>query len=322
MRILFLSSSALALLVGEGSALAQQQGPASAPPTPAATASLDINRVASGGPNDRALGAAALPEIQLLASADDKVASLAWTFSTSPAGDGLSYSQFSLRLATSIQDKEGDNELLGLTGFPGGTELKLNFTQFFGHTRSPEGAALENENGIIEQAVSVCQNDPALNAARRAQVCNLDNPDSPGVSDLIWRYNRDRFDEFNRGRFAPVFPFVGVEIGANQDRFSYLDRAAFSLSKVSRFGYSGTLFGGAIFTHSLTSVTGSFTFSRRYNAHGPVTLCQTINATQQQCLTGPDGRPDVSRHTVIALELRHAFRARDDGPAAVAIVSE
>lgn len=312
MRILTLSTSIFALTLGGGTAFAQEASLSSGISSDSAAASaagLLVSESVANGPTDRPLGSNLVPHIQLQASAGEKTASLTWSFNISSSRvNRLAYTQFSMSVETSVDDAEGDTQLFGLRGFSGGTEVKLSLTHFFGNIRIPDARGLQEDNQLIAATTAICEADIRLTQEQRSNGCSEDDANYPGISAAIERHNLPGLAAHIRRRFAPVFPFLGVEIGGNQDRYNFLDRTAFAMDKVSRFGFDATLFGGVLFTRSLTSITGSFTYSRRYEAQRSVTICQAINPTQQQCLTGADGRPDENRRAILAVELRHAFR--------------
>jgi hypothetical protein len=333
MRILTLSTSILALVLCESSALAQGTGqsagstsgaPEGTSETVAAEVTRDLveNGVASG-PTDRLLASNPAPTIQLLASAGEKTASLTWSFRLSPGtNQRLSYTQFSLSVETSVDDPAGDTELFGLRGFAGGTEVTLNLFHMFGNMPAIPEAELRADEAAIQLASRNCHEDDKIPPARRAEICDEDQADYPGISAAIERHNRPALAAHIQRHFPTAFPFLGVEVGGNQDNYNYLNRTAFSIGKVSHFGYGATLYGGLLFTRSLTSLTGSFTYSRRYQARRSITLCQGINPTQQQCLTGADGPPGVERQAIAAIELRHAWGGRDGSLPRFAIAPE
>jgi hypothetical protein len=273
----------------------------------------------ANGLNDSPLKSSAAPEAQLLASTDEKVASISWTFRTdgdrpeSPDSKGrwsLSYWDFKLTAQTSL-DKENDNtNLLTLDGFPGGTEVKFGVT-WFGGTFSEANS--DDEKREIALARKKCVEEAAprnLSLAELTVLCDVDAGGHRGsVSSFLDRYNRAGLKLLQKQWFPEgYFPFAGGEVKANQDSYNYLDRAAFATVKESKFGYGATVFGGVVSSSSLTSLMASFTYSKRYDAQKPVMICQPITpAPQTQCITAPDGAPDRVTHAIFSAEVRHAF---------------
>ena len=284
-------------------------------------------KVASGvanGPTDRLLGSSIVPQLQLSAGTDEKVATLSWSFATSAAqkANRLSYDQFTFKISTALDEDNSRTTLLDPSGYPGGTELKLNYTHFSGAISIPQGSQLDEIRETVLQAKKRCEEDYAGSpAAVIALKCDPNSGDFDGsTSTLVEQYAPKMFDRIF-GYYYPETPFhfYGLEAGANQDNYKYLDRNAFTISKNSKFGFSATAFAGLLWIKDYASLTASFTYARRYEAQAPVTLCQAINATQEQCLTAPDGAPGVTRKAVVSIEGRHAFGSKNGGPPRYAI---
>lgn len=286
-------------------------------------------KVASGvtnGPIDRVLSSSIVPQIQLSASADEKVASLSWSFtgSTSVTQDHLSYDQFTFKIATELDKDDSKTILLDASGFPGGTELKLNFTHFSGTISYPKQDS--RQRGEVDAAKIVAQKNCedryfGSPAATIKANCDIDDGvEGESMSSFIEKYDRKDFDR-TFGFYYPSIPFhfYGLEAGANQDTYKYLDRSSFAINKSSKFGYSATVFAGLLWVKQSASLTASFAYARRYEAQAPVTLCQPINATQSQCLAAPDGAPAATRSAVFSIDGRYAFGLGEGGAARYAI---
>jgi hypothetical protein len=75
-----------------------------------------------------------------------------------------------------------------------------------------------------------------------------------------------------------------------------------------RFGYGGTVFGGALLGRGLTAVSASYTYRRQYEEQNPITLIQPIAGTNlSRELTGADGPPERGTQSILGLQFRHAF---------------
>jgi type II secretory pathway pseudopilin PulG len=273
----------------------------------------------ANGPNGRALKSTSTPDLQLLATSKDKIASLAWTFdvSGSPRPGKLTATQLTATATTAL-DSEGEAEILGLKGFPGGTELSLNLIHYIAGF-----AADGTERTEVAEARSRCRAHP--DNAGKPDIDTLCNPYEfkNGVSRFVEKYYKEGLRPMLRGVMPGSIYFVGGELTANQTDFDYLDQAAFAMQSKSRFGYSGTVFGGLILPSGQTSFTASFTYGRKYKAADPITLCQAINAVPQtQCITAPGAAPARRSQAIVSLEARHAFPANVGEFARFAIAPE
>jgi hypothetical protein len=307
--------------------------PVGRPVTPAERAQADLatrqarqTGLAQGvanGPNDRLLRSSTTPEIQITATTKDKIATLAWTLDVSgaPSAGALSMTQMTFTAATSL-DSQGEAQIVGLRGFPGGTELKLNLIHYFGSYR-----ASATERPQEAQARRIClvrlrQERPTATEAELNSAC--DPTMYPGgVGVFVAHYNPDQYREMVRDALPGEFYFVGAEATANQTDFNYLDQPSFSMQSVSHFGYTGTIFAGVVLSEGQTSISGSFTYGRRYRARDSITLCQPINAIPQtQCMTAPAGPPTRRNQAIASVEFRHAFGAAVGQYATIAIAPE
>jgi hypothetical protein len=296
-------------------------------------ARIVISQSVANGPTDRALSASAVPDIQLVASADKKVASLDFSFRLgSPNGTDLAFTQASARVATTVDDTDENNILFGLRGFSGGTEVTFRLTHFFAGMPTPARAVNRNERSVLAQAALAnadaaiyqasepCASGPGIAAAVRAETCAGDTR-SMSFLRAAERFGQRELDLFVAAA-APKFPFIGVSFTGNQDSFRYLNRASFAIASESHFGYEATIFGGIVMPSTDTALTATYTYTRRFEAQSPVSLCQTINATQEQCLTGPDGPPDRTHGSILSLEWRQGIGAPGGGGAQFAIAPE
>lgn len=272
-------------------------------------ASVSASRMEAGitegvanGPNGRSLKSTASPDLQLIATSKDKVASLAWTFDVSrSSGSGRMHATQLTATATSALDSQGQAEILGLKGFPGGTELSLNLIHYIAGFKA---------NGKERDEVKTARDKCRITNANSVDLEKLCNPYdfAGGVSRFVEKYYPDGLRPMLRSVMPGNVYFVGGEVTANQTDFDYLDQPSFTMQSVSKFGYSGTLFGGLILPSGQTSFTGSFTYSRKYKAADSITLCQAINAVPQtQCITAPGAAPSNRTRAIASLEIRHAF---------------
>lgn len=268
----------------------------------------------ANGPTDRALGSSIVPQLQLTASADEKRVEFAWSFARSETAttDRLFYDQFTFKVATELDKDDTKTTLLDLDGFPGGTELKLNYTRFSGAISYPkQGLQRQLDDEAVKIAQKRCEEKYSGGPpATIAKNCDFTGGrlQNESKSSLIETYAPELFDRTYAFYYPNTpFRFYGVEAGANQDIYKYLDRNTFTVKKASKYGFSATVFGGFLWINHSSSFTASFTYARRYEAQAPVSLCQAINATQTQCLTAPDGAPATSRSAVFTVDGRKSF---------------
>lgn len=258
------------------------------------------------------------PEFELLMTSKDKVGSLSWTISADDENDGSNYRSNVLTLTGTAKLNDGEGTFVTTDGFSGGTEAKLSFTQFngkvnFGGFPTAMAAAQEAEVRCRAQqpSISATATPEEIKKAQSEMTkkCTAASYDDGGVPGFIERY----YPESSRSISSAIFPgeviYWGGSIGLNQTEFSYLDRAAFKKKDVSKLGFVGTAFGGALFNEGQTSLTGSFTYRRRYKASDSVELCQPTTPPTTQCLTGPDGAPQKKNATLFAIDFRHAIAA-------------
>lgn len=273
-----------------------------------------VNDHVAHGTNDSVLQANAAPQFDLLAAGEEQVASLAVSFRLGGqyrvlAGERraeVGSDQF--RLTASGRLNDGESRLLGLQGFPNGTEIRLSYTHY------GTVISLDDPSGYQEEQARLrCERAPPEERAEGCVPSAYRPAEGPqGASAFIRRYYPDGFDAMA----ARVLPrqtwFLGAELAADQSKFGFLDRARFALVSESHLEVDGTIFGGLIFPHHQTAIIGSLQQGRSFEARDEVTLCQPIaGTTLTQCLTGPDGRPVRSRTAIAALEFRHAFGRRN-----------
>lgn len=275
----------------------------------------NLSSSVSNGPNGGTLKTSNTPDFQFLASADDKIASVAWTLdlsAISPANT-LAADQFTFT-ASSQLDSSGDAKILGLKGFTDGAEVKVAYTHF-GATTHLTGKA----PSAVLTAEAICRATPGP----AANACDAEQYEEGGVSAFVAKYYpeglRPLLEETMPGRIW----FSGVEFAGNQANYDYLDRAAFTETSESHWGYSGTVFGGFLLNTGQSSIAASYTWGRAYRAQGEIMLCQPLSGTvQSQCLTARDGAPAKQDKSIVSLELRHAFGAPAGSFATVALAPE
>ncbi|MEG3148011.1 hypothetical protein U1839_25455 [Sphingomonas sp. RT2P30] len=253
----------------------------------------------ANGANGSPLKSTPTPDLQFVASAKDKVGSLAYTLDLSRSSNGryLSADQLSITASTALDD-DGNSELVALDGFSNGTEVKLSYTHF-GSRMDLNG----EEKSEVAEARRRCLEIPGNSAT----VCNP-YAYKTGVSSFVAKYYPGGLDSLLDHVLPGSVWFAGLAFTGNQASYKYLDRTSFAALKTSHFGYGGTLFGGLLFGHGQTSLIGSFDYRRKYKAADPVEVCQPVTGTvQTQCITLADGAPIRSTHEIFGLEFRHAF---------------
>jgi hypothetical protein len=275
----------------------------------------------ANGPNDRSLKGGRGGDLQLTATADDKVGTFAWTLDVSKPihGTGISATQFTMSAAASL-DKNKEASLLGLKGFPGGTQVSLKLTHYMAGFK-PTG----DEQAEVAEARRLCRLAKTQESVAAPQIDAACDPyeHAGGVSRFVATYNPNGLGRLLQTVMPGPIYFFGGEFGGSQTDFDYLDRAAFAMKSTSKFGYGTSAYGGIILPSGQTSITGSFTYARRYKGRDPVTLCQAINAIPQtQCITAPDGAPKRTTRAIASLELRQAFGASVGEFASFAIAPE
>ncbi|WP_430424664.1 hypothetical protein [Phenylobacterium sp.] len=249
------------------------------------------------------LNASRIPDFQILATEDDKVAKVALTFdfANHSGTPGLTTDQLTLSASTTLDDGQTDASLVGLKGFQNGTSLELSFIHYSGRT---------NLTGIEQAAVAAARDECEKGLGRGAAACDP-YAYATGAGSFVAKYSPGGYEAMlDAVRPGPV-AFTGLRVSGNQAAYKYLDRPSFGIEKESHFGFSAGAFGGLLLNHGMTSVTGEFTYKRAYDAQDPVELCQPLSGTiQTQCLTGADGRPERSKEAIFSAELRHAFKAK------------
>ena len=268
----------------------------------------------ANGPNGALLKSSAVPDVQVVASSKEKVASIAWSVDISgqPRPGILSADQLTLTASGKLDDS-GEARIIGLRGFENGTEVKLGFTHYGSRVRL-SGV----EKPEVDAARKACRDTPGATPAACDPYAY-----ATGVGAFVDKYNptglRSLLDTVLPG---PVL-FYGVEFSGNQSRFKYLDRPSFTLKKADRFGFSAAAFGGLLLGDGQTSIGGAFTYKREDEEQDPVTLCQAVALTTfTQCITAADGRPNHGTAAIFSADLRHAFRLGQDGSGSLAFAPE
>jgi len=324
MRGCFIATTPLALLCA--TAVHAQSG------EPGATSSPEppLAQSVANGPSGRFLASSFVPDIQFIASEDEKAASISWSFnhSSSTTQNRLRFHQLTGKIATAIDEPDSDVTVLGLSGFHAGTEIKINYTVFSGAIRFPAQGSSEylDYRAVLRAAEERCRATFASSPGEDITAkCDIANGDPGGsVSSFIEKYGpRESFDRVMSYYFPDKpFAFAGIEVGGSQKAYKYLDALAFAEKKASHLGYSASIFGGALWLSRMASITGSFTYSRSYDAQDPIQLCQAINATQTRCITSPAGPPAVTHEAIGAIEGRLAFGVGKNGSAQFAIAPQ
>jgi hypothetical protein len=299
----------------------------------------------ANGPNDRELKTSDAPQIQLLATADAKTVSMSWSYKFDRGERGVT--QFTLGVSTALNDNGRGTELLGLKGFPGGTEVTLNFTHFsaafneidtvrsrsmaetaqdFGRNETDSCAARWAALGERDAERLCDEGMTALRAqvAARVETTRLGiapETEEEARATILRSRSASDIGSFLLTHTPPSsIWFLGSEFTGNQDNFKYLDQPLFRTLKSSKFGYTGSVFTGWIWPMSRASVMGSVSYGRTYDAQGAITLCQAINAIpQSQCITAPAGRPERSTSAIATLDVRKALLFESGRGATLAI---
>jgi len=258
------------------------------------------------------------PDFEFLMTSKDKVGSLTWTISARDHSDGQSYQSNTLTLTGTAKLNDGEGSFVSTDGFTGGTEAKLAFTQFngrvdFGALPTAMAAAKEAEVRCLAQQPSI----PAAGSAEDRQKaekealkkCTAASYDDGGVPGFIERYYPDALRAVSSTVFPGDVTYWGGSFGVNQTDFSYIDISEFKNKDVSKFGFVGTAFGGVLMNEGQTSLTGSFTYRRRYKASDSIELCRPTTPPFTQCLTGADGAPTRKKATIFAIDFRQAIAA-------------
>lgn len=283
---------------------------------------LDHN-LASGvanGPNDAILKSATRPDVEFSVSDKDKTASVSMSFNLSgQTGDHLSTEQFTLTGSGKLDDS-GDRSLVGLKGFANGADISLTYSRY--STRVTWGEAMANAERVgVDAARRKCLEAKWIGRGRKApddadekkarekdekETCNPYKY-ATGVSKFVELYNPGELGALLDSVLPDDVSYWGLKLTGNQAAYKYLDRTAFGEKKDDHFGFSATVFGGELFSRGRTSLTGSFTYKRDFEAADPVTLCQAVASTTfTQCITSADGKPSREEQSIFAVEARHA----------------
>lgn len=281
------------------------------------TRSAALSASVANGTNGSTFKSTNTPEIQLVASAGEKTASLAWTLDISgqPSPGRLGIDQMTMTATSKLNDS-GNAPILGLKGFSNGTEIKISYVHF-GSRWAPSAA----ERPEVAEARKNCE----VEEKGKPNISTLCNPYSTetGLSTFVAKYNPAKHRSLLNAALPGNTHFFGLEFAGNQASYKFLNRSTFKLGKESHFGYSTTVFGGLLLDHGLTSLGGSFTYGRNYQAGDDVTICQATTVVgQTQCITAPDGAPIRSTSKIVAAEARHAFAGKIGEHAKMAIGGE
>ena len=274
-----------------------------------------LSETVLNGTNDQTVKVNSAPDFQILAAEKDKEASVAFTVDLSGpySGDYISVEKLTLTGSTKLDDSGKKADFGGLKKFANGTTIGFTYTNFITRTEwgqptaDIEGRAIKNcmARATTEEQKKKCDPDP--NIAPDAK--DKDEYYQRGWSQFIADYGDDGDLDLLLNRVSPGgVGYWGWDFKGNQSGFKFIDRAAFAEKKESHFGFSGTLFGGALLSNQRTSFTGSVTYKRDWEAKDAVNLCQAApSSTLTQCLTSQDGPPDRKNQAIIAVEGRHEW---------------
>jgi hypothetical protein len=259
----------------------------------------------ANGANGAALKSSVVPDIQLLATSKDKVASLAWTVDISRQRNPGSLEADQLTFtATGTLDDQGNANIAGLKGYPAGSGITLAYTHYAsrivldGREKAPVTVA--RQNCLMKEG----KGPDASGAAAKCDPYAF----KTGGGSFVAKYNPDQLQALNGEVFPGPIWFYGLSASGNQANLKYLDRAAFAVKKAAHFSYGGSLYGGVILPGGMTSLTAAFDYKRSFSPQDDVSLCQPVAATTlTQCLTAADGPPDASSSEIVSLELRRGY---------------
>jgi hypothetical protein len=283
----------------------------------ATTRSAALSSSVANGTNGSTLKSTNGPDLQLVASAGEKTASLAWSIDISGQSSSgrLGIDQLTMT-ATSKLNGSGNAPILGLKGFSNGTELKISYT----HYGSPWKPSSTERSQVTNARTNCLVDEKGKNELEK--LCDPYNYEK-GVGSFVAKYNRDEYRKLLDAALPGSTHFYGLEFTGNQAGYEFLNRTTFKMGKKSHFGYSATVFGGFLLDHGLTSLGGSFSFGREYTAGDDITICQnTMIIGQTQCITAPDGSPTRNTSKILAFEGRHAFAGKIGEIAKMAIGGE
>lgn len=245
------------------------------------------------------------PELSFVATDDEKVAKVSFSFDLSnPFADaGLSHTTLNLTGTTELAKKGPTSFGDFASGLTGGTSIELGFIHYSGGTKWNE-----LNYAPVEKAIENCR-DQHVSAANAAALCDPAKYKT-GASMFVHEYNRAGLRTFLDSALPAEISFFGIKGKASQVDFTYLDQAAFATKDVSRFGFSLTALYGALLRSGRTSLNTAFTYGRDDKADDEITLCQAANATQTRCITAAGGPPKRKNRSVLSVELRQAFGPR------------
>jgi hypothetical protein len=297
----------------------------------AATINRALASSVANGPNDSFLKTAEAPDLQFTVSEKEKVASISVSFNQSRTTNDryLLTDQFTLSGSSKL-DESGETSLGGLKGFANGTDVSLIYTNFrtpvvWSKASRPQVErartnCLKQKQDVRARGLTAKEIDAAIEA--EAKACNPYDY-ATGVGDFAARYNAEQYRELLNSVLPGQVDFYGFKVTGNQAAYTYLDRALFKQEKESQFGFSASVFGGALLKNGQTALTGSFTYKRDYEAADMVNLCQPVGATTlTQCISSADGKPTRKNQAIFALEGRYAFSTKAGSFTKLAIAPE
>ncbi|MFZ1566996.1 hypothetical protein [Sphingorhabdus sp.] len=282
----------------------------------------------ANGSADRALFAADGPQLEVSATEEDKKGTLSWAFSGGSIDKGAFKSDsFLLQVSTAFDGSVDQKPLFGLKGFANGTDVSLGYTFFWGKIGDPSSDTVQSEDAAAQKKIAIrncIKRNIGADPKDIAKKCDPDHADFDGSeATFLEEYNPKGFERVYGYHFPEkTIKFGGIKVTGNQAKYAYFDKVAFVENSDTKFGYEATIYGGVLLTESPTSFTGSLTASRKYEANDPITICQPINATQTQCITGPDGAASRNKALIGAFEVRHAFSFGKDNKARLAVAPE
>jgi hypothetical protein len=102
----------------------------------------------------------------------------------------------------------------------------------------------------------------------------------------------------------PIY-FLGVDATVGYDKHDVLDRLAFNVGQTGKFAYDGTVYAGVIGKKGDWSLKLAGSYTRAYKDTKNVEICKAISGgTQQECISGPDGRPIKDESAYVSGEFK------------------
>lgn len=129
------------------------------------------------------------------------------------------------------------------------------------------------------------------------------------VGKLIEDYNSAQHDTYIKTiKSDKPLVFMGIDASIGRASFKALDRTTFKVDDAARNSWEIAAYYGWIGPNADWSLRARAVYGKAWNSPDEVQICRTVTgSTDQECIKGPDGKPQSTKTGLASLEARKFF---------------